>query len=110
MDASVAGIQRLLVDGGPSRNAVLRDRLASFIGRPVVHCTDPELSALGVAHLAGVGAGVWDIGALRQLPRAQQTTPVPASAESAGRARQSWALAVARARLSSSSLDTQGKT
>jgi glycerol kinase len=99
MDASVSGINRLLVDGGPSRNAALRERLASYIHRPVVHCSDPELSALGVAHLAGVGAGLWDMSALRDLPRAQSTTQVPESAAAAGAARQAWALAVARARL-----------
>lgn len=107
MDASVSGVQRLLVDGGPSRNAKLRDLLSSYIGRPVVHCTDPELSALGVAHLAGVGAGVWDMNALRDLPRAQQTTPVPACNDKAGdketdkasAARRAWAQVVARARL-----------
>jgi glycerol kinase len=56
MDASVSGIRQLLVDGGPSRNARLRALLASYIGRPIVHCGDPELSALGAAHLAGQGA------------------------------------------------------
>ena len=99
MDASVSGVRRLLVDGGPSRNATLRDLLSSYIGRPVVHCTDPELSALGVAHLAGVGAGVWDMNALRNLPRAQQSTPVPTSGDKASAARRAWAQAVARARL-----------
>jgi glycerol kinase len=99
MDASVSGVRRLLVDGGPSRNATLRDLLSSYIGRPVVHCTDPELSALGVAHLAGVGAGVWDMNALRHLPRAQQTTPVTTSGDKASAARRVWAQTVARARL-----------
>ena len=103
MDASVSGVRRLLVDGGPSRNPTLRALLSSYIGRPVVHCTDPELSALGVAHLAGVGAGVWDVNALRELPRAQQTTPVPASRDKAGAARRAWAHAVARARLATDS-------
>jgi glycerol kinase len=111
MDASVSGVQRLLVDGGPSRNAKLRDLLSSYIGRPVVHCTDPELSALGVAHMAGLGAGVWDMNALRDLPRAQQTTPVPASNEEARNnataARRTWAHAVARARLATGN-PTQG--
>src|SRR5205814_1426642 len=108
MDASVSGVRRLLVDGGPSRNATLRNLLSSYIGRPVVHCTDPELSALGVAHLAGVGAGIWDMNALRDLPRAQHTTPVPTSAAEAGAARRAWAQAVARARLAGCA-DTQGE-
>ncbi|HSW05542.1 FGGY family carbohydrate kinase [Aquabacterium sp.] len=100
MDASVSGVQRLLLDGGPSRNPTLRALLAAYIGRPVVHCADVELSALGVAHLAGVGAGLWDLPALCELPRAQQTTPVPADAGPARRdARRAWASAVARARL-----------
>lgn len=100
MDASVSGVRRLLLDGGPSRNAQLRATLAGYIGRPVVHCTDPELSALGVAHLAGVGAGLWDGAALRDLPRAQHSTPQPADAEATTRtARALWAQAVARSRL-----------
>lgn len=104
MDASVSGVRRLLVDGGPSRNATLRALLSSYTGRPVVHCTDPELSALGVAHLAGVGAGVWDFHALRELPRAQQTTPVPPASEKAPAARRAWSQAVARARLATDPL------
>jgi len=99
-DTSRAGVRRLLLDGGPSRNAGLRATLAAYIGRPVVHCTDPELSALGVAHLAGVGAGLWDVAALRELPRAQRITPVPAESGRAIRdARAQWAQAVARSRL-----------
>lgn len=90
--------RRLLVDGGPSRNAALRATLANYIGRPVVHCADPELSALGAAHLAGLGAGLWDAAALRALPRAQQET-APAGASSAiHEARARWARAIAQSR------------
>jgi glycerol kinase len=109
MDASVPSVRRLLLDGGPSRNIKLRELLASYIGRPVVYCTDPELSALGVAHLAGVGAGVWDMNALRELPRAQQTTPVPASTDTASAARHAWVQAVARARLACVGTERSGK-
>ena len=99
MDSSVAGIGRLLLDGGPSRNAQLRSTLASYIKRPVVHCGDPELSALGVAHLAGLGAGVWDWDALRRLPRAQQATEPEASrADAAASARARWSRALAQSR------------
>jgi glycerol kinase len=100
VDASMPGVRRLLVDGGPSRNAELRAALAAYIARPVVHGADAELSALGVAHLAGVGAGLWDLAALRELPRNQQTTPPPAG-DGASAARAAWADAVARARLES---------
>jgi glycerol kinase len=101
MDASGAEVRRLLLDGGPSRNATLRSAIAAYIGRPVVHCTDAELSALGVAHLAGKGAGLWDDAALRDLPRSQHATPVPDRAPDRTRAaRAAWAQAVARSRLS----------
>jgi len=100
MDASIEGVHRLLVDGGPSRNPALRTLLAAYVGRSIVHCADAELSALGVAHLAGVGAGLWDMAALRDLPRTQQITPVPLNAAAAtSDARRAWADAVARSRL-----------
>ena len=99
MDASVAGIRRLLLDGGPSRNPKLRDTLAAFIGRPVVHCTDAELSALGVAHLAGLGVGLWDWAALRALPRAQHQPAQPAPGAGTGQGGERWAQADARSRL-----------
>ena len=99
MNASGISVQRLLLDGGPSRNAKLREMLSSYIAKPVVHCSDAELSALGVAHLAGVAAGVWNWDDLRRLPRAQQATDASAQAEGALPARARWAHAVAQSRL-----------
>lgn len=99
MDASVPGITRLMLDGGPSRNPWLRESLAAFIGRPVVHCTDPELSALGVAHMAGLGAGLWDWSGLRDLQRSQQVTAAPPAATATCDKRRRWSQAVARARM-----------
>ena len=98
MDHSMAGIERLLVDGGPSRNAHLLDVLSACIARPVVHCTDPELSALGAAHLAGLGAGLWDRAALARLPRAQHEARTTWSRQAATDARQRWLRAVAQSR------------
>lgn len=98
MDHSMAGIERLLVDGGPSRNAHLLDVLSACIARPVVHCTDPELSALGAAHLAGLGAGLWDRAALARLPRAQHEARTTWSRQAAADARQRWSRAVAQSR------------
>ena len=72
-----------------------------------MHCGDAELSALGVAHMAGLGVGVWDMNALRDLPRAQQTTQKLASDDKTGTARRTWAHAVARARLATGN-PTQG--
>jgi len=98
MDHSMAGIERLLVDGGPSRNAHLLDVLSACIARPVVHCTDPELSALGAAHLAGLSAGLWDRAALARLPRAQHEARTTWSRQAATDARQRWLRAVAQSR------------
>lgn len=99
MDASVPGMDRLLLDGGPSQNAHLRDLISAYIGRPVVHCSDAELSALGVAHLAGLDAGLWDWDALRHLPRAQQQSQAADRRDATAAARSRWARAVAQARL-----------
>lgn len=99
MRASGNPVQRLLIDGGPSRNARLRETLSAFIGQPVVHCTDAELSALGVAHLAGIGAGLWDWNGIAALPRAQQTTDASAQARNYAAARKRWAHAIAQSRL-----------
>jgi glycerol kinase len=100
MDRCASPVRRLLLDGGPSTNPVLRGRIAAYIGRPVVHCTDPELSALGVAHMAGLGAGLWDADAIARLPRGQHQSEGHAlTAAQVEAARQGWRLAVARARL-----------
>ena len=99
MDQSVDGFARLLVDGGPSRNTHLLDALSACIARPVVQCADPELSALGVAHLAGLRAGVWDWAALKQLHRAQQAFGTTWTAAAASEARRRWSHAVRQSRL-----------
>ena len=98
MDRSVAGIERLLVDGGPSRNAHLQGVLSALIGRPVVPCADPELSALGVAHLAGLRAGLWDWPTLARLPRAQTEVRNDWPPSAAAAARRRWSRAVQQSR------------
>lgn len=110
MDQSVGGIQRLLVDGGPSRNAHLLDALSACIARPVVHCTDPELSALGVAHLAGWRAGLWDQAALQALLRAQHETRSTWKRADADAARARWSRAVQQSRYRGASASTAAST
>ncbi|MDR7376091.1 glycerol kinase [Rhodoferax ferrireducens] len=99
MDQSVPGMRKLYLDGGPSRNPRLLDMLAGYISRPVVQCADPELSALGVAHLAGLQAGVWDWAGLKALARAQNDVPSTLAAAEVAASRHNWSHAVARARL-----------
>jgi glycerol kinase len=71
MDAE-AGVplQRLLADGGASRNDMLMQFQADIIGRPVVRRISHDVAALGAAYLAGLAAGFWASEAeIAALPR-----------------------------------------
>jgi glycerol kinase len=57
------------------------------------------LSALGVAHLAGLQAGVWDWAGLKALARAQSDVYSTAAVADVAACRQRWSQAVARSRL-----------
>ncbi len=100
--ASGAPVERLLVDGGPTRNDQLMQFEADMVGVPVQRTDVAELSAMGVAHLAGVSAGLFTLEGLRRLDRGGQAfKPSLRAAGSAARARapgraQSHALAVWR--------------
>jgi glycerol kinase len=98
MDRGVGRVERLHVDGGPTRNDMLMQLQADIAGRPVLRANDTELSALGVAHLAGLAAGVWSLGDLAALRRDRDTF-VPALADTQrARERAQWRRGVARAR------------
>lgn len=66
---SVGTVRELFVDGGPTRTDGLMQMQADRLGCTLLRASEPELSALGVAHLAGLSAGVWDRAALDALPR-----------------------------------------
>ena len=55
--ARAAPVERLLVDGGPTRNDQLMQFEADMVGVSVERTSVAELSAMGVAHLAGLTAG-----------------------------------------------------
>jgi glycerol kinase len=57
--ASPSGLSVLLADGGGSSNDWLMQFQADLIGRPVLRCTSPDVSALGAAYLAGLAIGLW---------------------------------------------------
>lgn len=57
-DSQIA-LQELRVDGGASRNNLLMQMQADFLGVPVVRPQVTETTALGAAYLAGLGAGFW---------------------------------------------------
>lgn len=91
-------IALLNADGGPTRSDMLMQLQADILGRPVARAPDAELSALGVAHMAGLAAGVWSEPELAALPRARERFEPrwPQAQRRAARTR--WRRAVARAR------------
>ena len=71
-DASVA-VRELRVDGRASRNDLLMQMQANFLGTAVVRPRVTQTTALGAAYLAGIATGVWggldDVAALWQVER-----------------------------------------
>ncbi len=91
------GVQELRADGGPSGNDALMRMQADLLGFPVARARDAELSALGAAHMAGLGAGIWSWNELRGLPRPCDRFEPAADPEPRREARRHWRNAVARA-------------
>ena len=91
-------VAELFTDGGPSRSDALMRMQADALGLPVSRARDAELSALGVAHLAGLGAGIWSEQALAGLARPRDLFTPAIDDDARGRERAQWAAAVARAR------------
>jgi glycerol kinase len=99
MDRCVDRIVRLRVDGGPTRNPHLRALLAGYLGRPVMHLDEPQVSALGVAHMAGLSLGLWTLDALGKLPRPVFASTPDLPAERVRARRQAWSDGLRRSRL-----------
>lgn len=97
IDRGVGQVRELFVDGGPTRNALLMQLQADLAGRPVLRARTAELSALGVAHLAGHRAGLWSWPELVALPRARSRVESAMSPPERLRLRRRWRRAVARA-------------
>ncbi len=57
-DSGIA-LRELRVDGGASRNNLLMQMQADFLGVPVVRPRVTETTALGAAYLAGLASGFW---------------------------------------------------
>lgn len=91
-------IKIILADGGPSANATLMQLQADTSGRQVSTSQVSELSALGAAHMAGIGAALWSLTDLDQLAR-ERTTYQPQSDQQQRQQRQrEWHAAVTAAR------------
>lgn len=97
-DAGLA-LRELRVDGGASRNDLLMQMQADFLGVPVVRPAVTETTALGAAYLAGLAVGFWsgadELAAQWQVDRRFE----PRLGDAARVAKlQRWREAVARAR------------
>lgn len=61
-------LQELNADGGMTANGFLLQFLADLLEKPVCRIGTPDVSALGAAYMAGLGAGLYrDINELRDL-------------------------------------------
>jgi glycerol kinase len=97
-DGAGVRIAEVHVDGGPSGNDWLMQAQADLSARTVIRPRHGNLSALGVAWLAGAAVGAWD--ALTAPWDGEKTVFLPALGEADRRARlRRWHDAVARSRL-----------
>lgn len=60
MKLTISNNKPLRVDGGVAQNDFLLQTIANLLGRPVERPKSTDVSALGTAFLAGMGAGKWD--------------------------------------------------
>lgn len=96
--ASGAPVDRLLVDGGPTRNDQLMQFEADMVGVPIERTAVAELSAMGAAHLAGISSGLFTLDGLKRLDRGtERFEPRMDPAARIGE-RRAWSRAVARSR------------
>ena len=88
----------ILADGGPSANPTLMQLQADISGRQLNTSEVAELSALGAAHMAGLGAGVWSMDDLEALPRPRKTYRPEMTSGERDQRLQNWHTSVAAAR------------
>jgi len=96
--SSGAPVDSLLVDGGPTRNDHLMQIEADLVGAPVMRRDAAELSALGVAQLAGVSAGLFTLDGLSAQTRGGETFRPVLAEPQRQMARDAWRAALARSR------------
>ena len=96
--SNVGRMTELFTDGGPSRNRDLMQMQADVLGCTIHRSEAAELSALGVAHMAGLAAGVWSWEALSALSRPRATLAPHLDDISRASKRAHWQAAIDRAR------------
>jgi len=91
-------LSELRADGGASANAWLMQFQADVLGVPVVVPEIVETTAVGAAHLAGVGCGLWTLGQLRAADGAARRYEPAMSEDRRQALLAGWRRAVERAR------------
>ncbi|MEU0803860.1 FGGY family carbohydrate kinase [Streptomyces sp. NPDC005970] len=99
VEEDIGPVVRLLADGGPTDNPLLMQLQADTSGRAVERARARDLSALGAAHLAGLGGGVWSRADLERLNRPRDLYTPAEDAGSRAARRAHWHTTVRRARL-----------
>jgi glycerol kinase len=95
-----AGLSALLADGGGSGNNALMQFQADILGRPVLRCEAPDVSALGAAYLSGLAVGLWQSEKeIAALPREREQFEPRLSPSERERLYDGWRQAVKRALL-----------
>jgi glycerol kinase len=89
-------LTELRVDGGAARNDWLMQAQADLVGHTVVRPEASELTAIGAAGLAGVGAGLWEGAPQLATARGAETKfePAPGADEPAAARRRAWKRAI----------------
>jgi glycerol kinase len=98
VEREVGPVATVLADGGPTGNSDLMQLQADTSARIVARALARDLSALGAAHLAGLGAGVWSWSDLDALAREREFFTPAEHAESRQQRMAGWHRALARSR------------
>jgi glycerol kinase len=98
VEREVGRIETVLADGGPTDNPTLMQLQADTSGRTVERALARDLSALGAAHMAGLGAEIWSMSDLEALKRDRESYHPQALAQWRSDRQTAWHEAIARAR------------
>jgi len=88
----------LIADGGITANSDVMRRQASVAGTDVLIAAVAEASALGAAHAAGMGIGMWSLEDLESLPRHYDPVDGSLAPEAVRELVDGWSSAVRRSR------------
>jgi len=91
-------VPELKIDGGATANNLLCQFQADILGIPVVRPLNLERTVLGIAHLAGVGVGMWSVESISQRWILDRTFEPRMSADERENIYEGWLDAVAAAR------------